>query len=47
MAEKAQLKRFTGSVGIGIHEWQGEDVVLRWRTDHSVIKYSMTAYVEF
>merc|ERR1719367_2749638 len=32
MAEKARLKEITGSVGRIDHEWQGEVVVLRWKT---------------
>ena len=47
MAEKAQLKKFFGSVGRISHEWQGEVVVLRWKTDRSNTESSMTAYVEF
>ena len=47
MAEKARLKEITGSVGRIVHEWQGEVIVLRWRTDSSEIENSMRAYVDF
>jgi len=55
MAEKARLKEITGSVGRIVHEWQGEVVVLRWKTQKTTIVglgstlmlSSMTAYVSF
>jgi len=48
MGKKTKLKKITGAVGSVLHEWQGEVIVLRWRTDGDTIKGgSMTAYVDF
>merc|ERR1712062_98224 len=46
IAQKRFLKRFEGDVGSISHEWMGEIIVLRWKTDSNTTYNSMTAFID-